>query len=197
MHNLLPLILFTLSSSLTPGPNNFMIMNSGMNFGLRRSFPHFLGICIGFPMMLLIVALGFGAVFVKYLWIKEALKIIGSLYMVYLAWQILQTSLTDGSKRSAVKPFSFLQAVMFQWVNPKAWLMAIGAVSIFTIASGYFSNAAALSAVFFVMLLPCLGMWLVFGTVLQKILSKDKHRRMFNVLMAISLVASIGLIFVE
>lgn len=197
MHNLLPLLLFTISSGLTPGPNNFMIMNSGMNFGLRRSLPHFLGICIGFPIMLLIVALGFGAVFIKYVWIKEALKIIGSIYMVYLAWQILQTSLSDGSKRSVAKPFSFLQAAMFQWVNPKAWLMAIGAVSIFTIASGYFSNAAALSVIFFVMLLPCLGAWLVFGTVLQKILSQDKHRRMFNILMAISLVASISLIFIK
>jgi threonine/homoserine/homoserine lactone efflux protein len=197
MHNLLPLLLFTISSGLTPGPNNFMIMNSGMNFGLRRSLPHFLGICIGFPIMLLIVALGFGAVFIKYVWIKEALKIIGSIYMVYLAWQILQTSLSDGSKRSIAKPFSFLQAAMFQWVNPKAWLMAIGAVSIFTIASGYFNNAAALSVIFFVMLLPCLGAWLVFGTVLQKILSQDKHRRMFNILMAISLVASISLIFIK
>lgn len=197
MHNLIPLILFTLSSSLTPGPNNFMIMNSGMNYGIRKSLPHFLGICIGFPVMLLIVALGFGAIFIKYAWIKEVLKIIGSIYMLYLAWQITKTTLSDHNKQPDAKPFSFMQAFLFQWVNPKAWLMAIGAVSLFTIIGSYYANAMAISIIFFVMLLPCLGAWLVCGTMLQKILSHDSHRRLFNIVMAVALVASIGLIFIE
>jgi threonine/homoserine/homoserine lactone efflux protein len=197
MHHLIPLLLFTVSSSLTPGPNNFMIMNSGMNFGLRRSMPHFMGIALGFPVMVLIVALGFGAIFIKYTWLKEALKIVGAIYMLYLAWCIMQSSLADSDSRKTATPFSFMQAVLFQWVNPKAWLMAIGAVSLFTVIDSYYLNAAAISLVFAIVLLPCGAAWLFFGTLLQKILAKEQHRRWFNLLMAVSLVASISLIFIE
>lgn len=196
MHNLLPILLFTISSGLTPGPNNFMLMNSGMNFGIRRSMPHFWGICLGFPAMVMVVALGFGALFTQYVWIKEVLKVIGSLYMLFLAWQILQATLSHDEARVG-KPFSFIQAVLFQWVNPKAWLMAVGAISLFSLASSNFHNAMAISLIYLVVLIPCAIVWLFFGSLLQRILSNDRHRKVFNILMAISLVASIALIFIE
>src|SRR5438309_383259 len=108
MENLIPILLFTLSTTLTPGPNNFMVMNSGLNFGVKRSVPHYLGICFGFPMMVLIVALGFGALFVKYMWIKNLLKVFGSAYMIYLAYCILR--MNANVKTSQVKqPFTFIQ----------------------------------------------------------------------------------------
>jgi threonine/homoserine/homoserine lactone efflux protein len=172
-------------------------MNSGMHYGIKKSMPHYMGICLGFPVMLLIVALGFGAIFTKYLWIKEILKIIGSLYMLYLAWQVIKSSIADSNGQQVGKPFSFTQAVLFQWVNPKAWLMAVGAISIFSLTANYFSNAIALSTLFFLVLIPCLAVWLVFGAVLQKILTDKKHQKIFNSVMALCLVASIALIFID
>lgn len=171
-------------------------MNSGLNFGVRKSLPHYLGICFGFPVMVLIVALGLGEIFQKYLWVKPILKIIGSAYMLYLAWHIL-FALADPKNSRTAKPFSFLQAVMFQWVNPKAWLMAIGAISVFTITTNYMNNAIVISIAFFLLCLPCVGIWLVFGASLRKILKNEKHQRWFNIAMAICLVASIVMIFID
>src|SRR4051812_31285519 len=92
MNDLIPLLLFAVSTTFTPGPNNIMIMNSGMHFGIQKSLPHYFGICIGFPAMVLMVALGLGTIFTQYIWIKHGLKILGSIYMLYLAWQILRST---------------------------------------------------------------------------------------------------------
>lgn len=197
MVNLLPVLLFSVSSSLTPGPNNFMLLSSGLNHGVKKTMPHFLGICIGFPIMVMIVALGFGAIFVKHLWIKEALKYIGSAYMLFLAWQIYQSSGSQKSEQGTRKPFRFYQAVLFQWVNPKAWLMAVGAISIFTLSQNYLMNAVAISTIFFLVFIPCGIVWLLFGKFLQNILTKPGDQKIFNIVMALSLVASIVLIFIE
>ncbi len=195
MKNFLPLFLFLISSSLTPGPNNLLVLNSGLNFGIKKSLPHFLGICLGFPMMVLILALGFGAIFIKYEWIRQSLKIVGSLYMLFLAWQIFKSSSDNTNGLHAAKPFSFLQAIIFQWVNPKAWLMGVGAISLFSLSPNYFNNAITISGLFLLTIFPCVGIWLVFGAILQNVLKNKKHQRIFNTLMAISLVASILLIF--
>jgi len=173
-----------------------MILNSGLKFGIQKSLPHYLGICLGFPLMVLIVALGFGEIFQKYLWLKHILKIIGSAYMLYLAWQILFAS-SNPKASHAVKPLSFLQAVMFQWANPKAWLMAIGAISVFTAVANYIYNALVISGLFLLMCLPCIGVWLVFGASLRKILKNEKHQRWFNIVMATCLVASIAMIIID
>ncbi len=194
-NNLVPLLLFAFSASFTPGPNNIMIMDSGMNFGLKKSLPHYFGICLGFPLMCLMVALGLGAIFVKYAWVKEFLKILGSIYMLYLSWKIL----TSHSKKNFQlrKPFHFLQAVIFQWINPKAWLMGIGTISIFTISNNYLANAILISCIYFLIGVPCVGSWLLFGNYLNRILTKDSHRVWFNIIMALALVASIGMIWLD
>jgi threonine/homoserine/homoserine lactone efflux protein len=196
MHDFIPLLIFSTSASFTPGPNNFMIMNSGIHFGIRKSLPHYFGICLGFPVMFLIVALGMGAIFVKYAWIKQALKIIGSAYMLYLAWKVL-TSHQKMNVSQTKKPLTFLQVVLFQWVNPKAWLMGIGTISIFTLSANYFHNAVLISLVYALTCIPCVAAWLVFGTFLQRILKKDSHRAWFNLFMALGLVASIGMIIFD
>src|ERR1700722_290954 len=144
MDNLIPLLMFSVAATMTPGPNNFMMMNSSLNFGLKRSMPHYFGICFGFPIMVLIVALGFGAVFLNYLWLKQLLKIVGSAYILYLAWRIISTTV-EPQRNLAAKPLSFLQALLFQWVNPKAWLTAIGAISIFSTTEQQLLNALAIS----------------------------------------------------
>jgi len=106
INELAPLLLFSLSTTFTPGPNNIMIMNSGLNFGVIRSLPHYLGICLGFPIMVLMVALGLGVIFTQYNWIKHILKILGSIYMLYLAWQILRSS-KETAQLSTRQPLSF------------------------------------------------------------------------------------------
>jgi len=197
MADLFPLLLFSISTTLTPGPNNFMLLNSGLHFGIKRSLPHYLGICLGFQMMVLLVALGLGKVFTLYAWINQVLKIMGVIYMLYLAWQILNIRVNCQEKSNIKKPFSFSQAIMFQWVNPKAWLMAISAISIFSISVNYLVNAFAISTMFLLICLPCLGIWLIFGVILQNALKEDKHHRWFNISMAICLVASVIMMILE
>ena len=194
--DLIPLLLFTVSTSLTPGPNNFMLLNAGLNYGVKKSLGLYLGICLGFPLMVLVVALGFGEVFIHYPLLKQVLKILGSAYMLYLAWQIFSSDAKLKSEH-ARKPLHFFKAMLFQWINPKAWLMAIGAISMFTIMSNPFQNALIISGLFFLVCLPCLGVWLIFGALLQKILKEEWHRRLFNALMALGLVASVVMIFFD
>ncbi len=198
MHPLYPLLLFAISTSVTPGPNNIMLLSSGLNYGTRRTLPHCLGIAIGFPVMAIIVALGFGVIFQKYYWIKESLKIIGSLYMLYLAWKIASSTQSVKAKKPTVKkPLSFMQAAMFQWVNPKAWLMAIGVVSIFTFSHNALVNALGIGTVYLVVCSCTTTTWAALGHYLQKWLSNDRRRHCFNIIMALLLVLSIVLIFIE
>lgn len=194
--DLFPLFFFAISSTLTPGPNNILIMNSGMNLGIKKSIPHYLGICLGFPLMVLLVSLGLGAIFTKYLWLKPWLKVLGSLYMLYLAWQILRST-NKNMRIDSPKPWRFYQAVLFQWLNPKAWLMGISTISIFTLSSNYFTNAGGISILYLLIGLPCIGCWLLFGKVLQKMLTTDNHRLWFNIGMALALVGSIVIIWLD
>jgi len=196
MQNFLPVLLFAISTMFTPGPNNFMLMSSGLNYGPRRSLPHFMGVSLGFPLMFLVLALGFGVVFTKFAIIKHILKLLGSAYLLYLAYKIINS--TNGSdKINDDSPFTFIQAVMFQWVNPKAWLMAISAISIYTLSSNYYLSAVYMSIMFFLVSLPCCGLWLFMGANLKKYLKTDNHRRIFNFSMAAALIASVGMIFFE
>jgi threonine/homoserine/homoserine lactone efflux protein len=197
MENFISVLLFAISTTLTPGPNNFMLMNSGLNYGSRRSLPHFMGVALGFPLMFIILALGFGVVFQKYEIIKHILKILGSAYLIYLAYKIMNSNGNINDKDSDASPFTFIQAVLFQWVNPKAWLMAVSAISIYTDTSNYYMSILYLSIIFFVVCLPCGGVWLVMGTKIKHYLTTDTHRRIFNFSMAAALIASIGMIFFD
>lgn len=196
MHSFIPLLLYSFSTTFTPGPNNFMMLNAGIQIGIKKSLPHYIGICIGFPIMVLLVSLGLGEFFIKYPIIKTILKIFGSLYMLYLAWQIL-TSHSKANSVEGFKPLSFFQAVMFQWVNPKAWLMAISTISLFTISNHMQLNAIIIAVTYFIMCIPCIGAWLVFGNALQYIIKKDSHRVWLNIFMAAALVASIAMIIFD
>jgi len=128
MEIVLSVLLFALVSTVTPGPNNIMIMTSGVNFGVWRTLPHYLGICFGFPAMVVAISLGLGKVFEAFPQLHLVIKVLGITYLLYLAWRIATTATEiDGEKTS--KPLSFLQAAAFQWVNPKAWVMAVGALA--------------------------------------------------------------------
>jgi len=121
---------FALVSSITPGPNNVMVMASGANFGLRRTVPHILGIACGFVVMLLLVGLGLARLFEMFPVIRLVLTVVSALYLLWLAWKIAHAA-PFGSDSARGRPFSFLQAALFQWVNPKAWMMALSAITLY------------------------------------------------------------------
>ena len=185
------LILFTIATSITPGPNNILILASGVNYGVRRSLPHLAGIDIGFPLMVIAVGLGAGIVFRQFPVLHTVLKLVGVFYLLYLAYKVA-TAAAKEIKPEDKKPFTFIQAALFQWVNPKAWIMAIGAVVTFTSASdNYFLQVATISASFILFGTPCTCAWLLFGASLKNFLSDPTRIRIFNVVMALLLVASL------
>lgn len=196
MNNLLPLLIFSISTSISPGPNNLMLLSSGLNHGIRKSLAHFCGICLGFSSMTLFVAIGLGVLFKSHPSVNEGLKYLGSAYMLYLAWKIYKSNDKIDASHSA-KPLTFLQASLFQWLNPKAWVMVIGAISMFTLSTNFIINAIAICCAFLLAFLPSGFAWLYFGLLMQKVLKSEKHKHWFNTTMAILLVASVLMILFE
>ena len=197
MEYYLALFLFALTATITPGPNNIMIMTSGLNFGIRNSLPHFMGICLGFPTMVALVGFGFSVIFERYPAFHEIIKVLGVLYLLYLSWRIA-TSPVRSLEGKKSKPLSFIQAVVFQWVNPKAWVMATGAISAYTsLGSDIFWQVIYISLIFLFVAFPCVGCWLFFGVGLRRYLRDPLHQKLFNVTMAILLVLSITPIISE
>jgi threonine/homoserine/homoserine lactone efflux protein len=194
--SLLPFILFALSATLTPGPNNVMLLASGANFGLRATGPHMLGISIGFPVMVVAVGLGLGAVFEQWPVLHEILRWAGSAYLLWLAWKIA-TAAGMGEAEKRGRPFTFLQAAGFQWVNPKAWIMAVSAFSVYAVAEvDPLPQALLFGAVFCAVAFPSCGIWAAFGSVIGRILKSQRSLRAFNFVMAALLAASVLLLFV-
>lgn len=191
MELIFAIALFAFSSGITPGPNNIMLMTSGVNFGIKRSIPHLLGISLGFPTMILAVGMGLSTVFQRYPIIHIIIKVIGVSYLLYLSWLIANSSNKMEGKQVS-KPFSFLQAAAFQWVNPKGWIMAVGAIATFTTVNQELSGqVVTIASVFLCVAFPCALVWLGFGVALKRILKNERQQRIFNVSMALLLVASI------
>ena len=183
--------LFAFSAGITPGPNNIMLMTSGVNFGIKRSIPHLMGISLGFPTMILAVGLGLSAIFQAYPFIHIVIKVIGISYLLYLSWLIANSSSKMEGKQIS-KPFSFLQAAAFQWVNPKGWIMAVGAIATFTsVQQELNSQVITIASVFLCVAFPCAIVWLGFGVALKRLLKNERQQRIFNISMALLLVASI------
>lgn len=184
------LALFVFAMSITPGPNNVMLTASGLNFGFRRSVPHMLGISSGVMLMTVCVGLGMGAVFTTWPVLYTVLKYVGALYLLYLAWAIAHAggaANTDAPGR----PFTFLQAATFQWVNPKAWIMVVGAIATYTPQQGFLANLVLVTLSFGIVGLPCIAVWAYAGSALRRVLRTPRAIRLFNTLMALLLLASL------
>ncbi|WP_241049403.1 LysE family translocator [Achromobacter xylosoxidans] len=191
-----PLALFALVSSITPGPNNVMLAASGLNFGFRRSMPHLLGVNLGFTLMIFLVGIGLGSVFQQVPVLYTVLKYVGAAYLLYLAWKIANSGgVEEGEVRG--KPMTFLQAAAFQWVNPKAWVMAVGIIATYTPQAGFFANLVIATLVCGLVNLPSIGIWVTFGTALRRVLHKPWAIRAFNITMALLLVASLYPVVLE
>ncbi|WED27624.1 LysE family translocator [Vibrio sp. DW001] len=191
MDYLISVVLFAISSSVTPGPNNIMVMTSGLNFGIRRSMPLLIGICVGFTTMLLLVGLGFGQLFTLFPQLSLVIKVIGTAYLLYLAWLIARSS-NVGVTNQQVKPIGFIKGALFQWVNAKAWVVSIGAISAFTtMGESFFSQNMTIATTFFIISFPCVGIWLMFGSMLRQFLDNAAYLRWFNITMSLLLVGSV------
>jgi threonine/homoserine/homoserine lactone efflux protein len=187
------LVGFAFVTSVTPGPNNMMLLASGVNHGFRQTIPHMLGISIGFGGMIVAVGLGIGQIFTLYPQTYLALKVISIIYLLWLAWKIATSRpLSSDGAVGVGQPMSFLGACAFQWVNPKAWTMALGAISAYTVAADYTNSLVIVGLVFTVVNLPTVSLWTLFGTVLRRWLTDPTKVRIFNVAMAMLLVASLA-----
>jgi threonine/homoserine/homoserine lactone efflux protein len=187
---LLALILFAFASSITPGPNNVMLLASGANFGLRRTLPHMLGISLGHAVMVGLVGLGLLGLFTALPWLRTGLTIVSVAYLLWLAWKIANAAPPKPGDPTG-RPFSFLQAAAFQWVNPKAWYMAIYAQTSFGPDDGTWTAAILVALVFAAVNLPSVTVWAWGGTQLGRWLRGPGRLRAFNITMAFLLVASL------
>jgi len=181
--------MFALVSSITPGPNNLMLLASGANFGFRRSLPHMLGISLGFAFMALLVGLGLAQMFELYPVLKFVLKVLAVIYMLYLAWKIANAAAPKAAAEAG-KPFTFLQAAAFQWVNPKAWAMALTAVTVYA-PNQELVVIVLVAGVFSAVNLPSVTVWTVLGQQMQRFLVNNMRLRLFNIVMALLLVGSL------
>jgi threonine/homoserine/homoserine lactone efflux protein len=174
-----------------------MIMMSGLNYGVRRSLAHFLGINAGFILMLLIVGLGLGSIFEAFPLLHRIIKIVGSLYILYLAIKTIFAS-TQIKAQAGKRPVGFWQAVLFQWANPKAWVMSIGVFAAFSLPlNNIMLQVGLVTMVFGIILLPCIALWLFGGVIMRSVLHNEHRVRLFNVLMGLLLIASIVLMIIH
>lgn len=186
---LLALCGFAFVSSITPGPNNLMLMTSGANFGFKRTVPHMLGVGIGFTVMIALVGFGIAQVFTAYPVSHTILKVFSVVYMAWLAWKIAHAT-PPAEADTEGRPLTFLQAAAFQWVNPKAWAMALTAITVYA-GNGGAAAVLSVALVFGAVNIPCISSWTVLGQQMRKILRNPARLRLFNWTMACLLMASL------
>jgi threonine/homoserine/homoserine lactone efflux protein len=181
---------FAFVGSITPGPNNAMLLASGLNYGFRRTVPHIAGVSFGCVAMLVLVGLGLGAVFTAVPIFYTALRYAGVAYLLWLAWRIARSG-PMADRQTSGRPMTFWQAAAFQWVNPKAWILVVGAVSTYAPRDGFALNVAVLALLLGLVNAPSICVWAGFGTLLRPFLSDPRRVRVFNVAMAALLVLSL------
>jgi threonine/homoserine/homoserine lactone efflux protein len=173
--------------SITPGPNNVMVTDSGAVFGYRATLPHVVGIGLGAGLQMVFVALGVGLVFQRFPMLHTVLALGGAAYLVYLAWRMLNAG--GVSETDARRPFTIWQAMLFQAINPKAWVMAITTAAVFIPRDTPFPRLIALvGGTFLAVNIPCVSVWALFGSSVRHLLLQPAYRRVFNLTMSILLV---------
>lgn len=183
-------ILFALVTTITPGPNNTMLLASGVNFGFRRTLPHLFGISAGVVLLMLSVGFGLGEAFRRFPVLYSVLEIASVAYLLYLAWKI-GTSGEMKLRKGERRPMKFIEAIAFQWVNPKAWMMVLTAATTVHVSENFGNNVMLMAVLFYVIGFPCICLWAGFGTAMRQVLADPKRLRIFNVVMALSLVATL------
>lgn len=185
---------FALVAAITPGPNNVIALSSGATHGFRATIPMMWGVSLGFPAMQFAVALGLGTVLVAFPWIYPVIQVAGALYLIWLAWKIASSSdagVGNGEAAADAKPVTFLQSCLFQWVNPKGWIIAISGLATFVPPDRFWSSVALFTATFSVIAWPATALWTAFGVLLQRWLATGRRIRVFNLAMAVLLLLSL------
>ncbi len=190
------LVVFCFVSSITPGPNNLMLMTSGVNFGVRRTLPHALGVSLGFTLMVALVGLGLAGLFARLPVLLTAMKWLGAAYMVWLAVKLARAAPVKAGA-AVGRPLTFLQAAAFQWINPKAWIMGLTACATYTSPDDYTRTVLLVAAMFGFVGLPAISCWVLFGTGLRRALQRPLVLRLFNLSMGALLIASLYPVFTE
>ena len=184
-------VVFAAAMLFTPGPNNIMLMASGLNYGFRRTLPHVAGVTVGFSFLVAVIGLGLGAVFAAYPVLHTILKYAGAAYLTYLAIVIALSRPAGADGDGAGRPMTFLGAALFQWVNVKGWVIAVGAITAYATIAAYPLNIATLSVLLFVIGLGSSLTWVLLGTSLQPLVKSPRAVRIFNVAMAVLLLVSL------
>ena len=184
-------IVFAAAMLFTPGPNNIMLMVSGLNYGFRRTLPHVAGVTLGFSFLAAVIGFGLGAVFAAYPVLHTILKYAGAAYLVYLAIMIAMSAPADTKEGEEGRPMTFIGAALFQWVNVKGWVIAVGAVTAYAAIATYPLNVAMLSILLFLVGLASSITWVLLGTSLQSLVKSPRAVRIFNIVMAVLLLASL------
>ena len=192
---LLAFVLFAFATAGTPGPNNMMLLASGANFGFRATIVHILGISVGLGVMVLAMGLGLGGVFRAWPVLHELLRWVGGGYLLWLAWKI-GTAKGIGDREAGARPMTFLGAAAFQWVNPKAWAMALTAATTY-MPDGSTTGVFLVAGTFMLVGAPCSAAWAGFGQGMRRFLDRPAVLRTFNLTMAALLVASLYPLVVE
>lgn len=195
---LLPFLLFMFVGAVTPGPNNMISTASGATFGYARTVPQMLGVSLGFPVMILAVGLGLGEVLRRAPWLHEAVRIAGAAFLLYFAWRIARAAGVE--EKEASRPFTFLEAALFQWLNPKSWTFAVGTIAAFTTPglpfSGFLAETGAIAVISGALAFVSLSVWCLFGVMIGRLLADDRKRRIFQYALAGLLALSIVFLFV-
>ncbi len=186
------LVLFCFVSSITPGPNNLMLMATGANFGAQRAAPHASGIVLGFTFMIAAIGLGVAQLFQSYPLAHQLLGGISVIYLIYLAYKTATARTNLDSPEPTGQPITFWQAVAFQWVNPKAWTMALAAVTVYAPQPVTYKEVIVVAVIFGAINLPCISVWLLLGVKMRRFLTTPARLRGFNWTMAGLLLLSVA-----
>ncbi|MEM6577271.1 MAG: LysE family translocator [Pseudomonadota bacterium] len=183
------LFVFAFATVITPGPNNLMLLASGANFGFRRTVPHMLGIALGMPAMVVVVGLGIMQLFDLWPMSLTILKVLSVIYLIYLAWKIANAA-PPGQAEVTGRPLTFLQSAAFQWVNPKAWTMALTAITLYATSRDF---GAVLTVAGMYVLVSCVSTtsWTALGQQIRRVLKNPAQLRTFNIAMAVLLIATL------
>ena len=190
-------VMFATVMFFTPGPNNIMLLSSGLTYGFRPTIPHIVGITVGFAFMVGAVGLGLGTIFVAYPVLQTILKYAGAAYLVYLAWHIGMAKLSAPEQDNKRGPMTFWGAAMFQWVNAKGWVMVIGTITAYAAIAAFPWNIAIQVGISLLLGAVSCTVWALFGTALRPILTSPRAVRAFNIVMALLLLASLYPVFMD
>lgn len=194
---LLAFLLFVSVMSFTPGPNNVMLLSSGLTYGFRRTLPHMAGVTLGGAFMVGAVGLGLGAVFVAYPVLKTILKYAGAAYLIYLAAVIAMSGAARVDPAGRRGPITFWGAVIFQWINVKAWVMVIGTITAYAAIAVFPWNIVIQTSISLMIGILATTTWALFGSSLRPILTSPPKVRAFNIAMALLLLASLYPVFTD